>query len=78
MIKITDSIYINREEVTAIQSEKITNFDSTGGFSCGPDFDGTIVTLKCGRKIAIAGLKPEVVHELLFRHSSSSDTRGKE
>ena len=56
VIKLTDDIYVNPNEISAMQ------FDTFGYY--GDEF-GTTITLQNGRKILVKGLKPDEIIKLI-------------
>jgi hypothetical protein len=67
VIEISKDIFIDPNEVTAIQAERVDDEPNISGSFChSVIFDGSIVTLKCGRKIAVNGLAPKQIHAKLW------------
>lgn len=68
MIKITEDVFILREDVVSIQREIVTKFHSTSPSDCGyetTEFNGSVITMKNGRKIFIPTLVPVEIQNLL-------------
>jgi hypothetical protein len=64
MIKLKENVYVNPGEIASIQHEELwTTVGSITDFIRKKYFDGSIVTLKCGRKISIPDVKPDQIAE---------------
>ena len=63
LIQLTDDVLVNPDDVSSIQREVINEYTSPSisdnSMMC--TFDGSIVTLKSGRKIAVRGLTPKEI-----------------
>lgn len=58
MIEITKDIFICKEDVSSIQREVVHDSSSPSGGSIYASFEGSVITLKNGRKIFVPGLTP--------------------
>lgn len=66
MIKITEDVYINKEDLVSIQREETVSWHGSPSDSYPvKDFSGSVLTLKNGRKIYVKGLYPQDIMELL-------------
>lgn len=66
LVKLKDGVFVSPDEVCSVQHEELwRDYGSITDFVSTKYFDGSIVTLKNGRKIAINNLKPCEIFELL-------------
>lgn len=67
LVEITESIIVDPLEVCSIQEEKIERYrgSSPSDSHTYIDFEGSVMTLKNGRKIFVRGLNPKQIKERL-------------
>lgn len=67
IVKINDDVFIDRDEFASVQKEVVINYCGTSisDNSSYKSFNGVIITLKNGRKVAINDMEPKQIYELL-------------
>lgn len=76
MIKLKAGVFVNPDDISSIQHEELwRNVGSITDYVSKKYFDGSIVTLKCGRKISIADIKPEEIFKKL-ENGGENETKG--
>ena len=67
MIKITDEIYVDPDQVVSVEREKVHSYRSysLSDTTTYCSFDGTRITLKNGRKVFVENIMPDKIMEVL-------------
>lgn len=67
LVSITENVFIDPTEVCSVQAEQVKNYTSgsISDHTMHVTFDGSIITLKNGRKIAVDKFSPQMILDKL-------------
>jgi hypothetical protein len=73
LVFITDEVVVEPSEVCSIQEEKVTRYSSPSpsDSSVYTEFEGSVMTLKNGRKIYVRGMTPKQIYAVLTKSNGS-------